>query len=115
MEEGLAGTGESGNERLDRATMVAVGGVDDGIGSLSFRVQQHRIIKRSDDRLDAMSGNRVGVGLAANQTANAMAVGDDGRRDCAADKSIRAGEEDSQLRCPCWPTRIIQRLRDETP
>jgi hypothetical protein len=100
VQKGFAGASESRNERLDCAAMIAAGGIDDGIRGASFRVQQRRIIKRSNDRLNAMSGNGVGVGLAANQAADAMAVSDDGRRDCAADKSVRASKEGSQLRCP---------------
>jgi hypothetical protein len=74
MEEGLAGIYQSGNQRLDRAAMIAAGGIDDRIGGAGFGLQERRIVKRPDDRIDAVSGNRVGLGLAANEAANRMAI-----------------------------------------
>ena len=78
MDQGFAGTGQTGNQRLDCTAMVAAGRIDDGIGSLGFGLQQRRVIKRSNDRFDAVRCNRVGLRLAANEAANRMAVRDKG-------------------------------------
>ena len=74
MEERFAGTGQTGEQRLDCTAMIAAGRVDDSIGSPGFGLQQRRVIKRSNDCFDAVRCNRVGLRLAANEAANRMAV-----------------------------------------
>ena len=54
MDQGFAGTGQTGNQRLDCTAMVAAGRIDDGIGSLGFGLQQRRVIKRSNGCFDAV-------------------------------------------------------------
>jgi hypothetical protein len=100
MEEGLAGTFQSGNQRLDRAAVIAAGGIDDRIGSAGFGRQERRIVERPDDRIDAVSGNRVGLGLAADEPANPVAICDEGASNRAADETARAGKKDSHFRPP---------------
>lgn len=76
MDENLAGAGKRGDQRLDGAAMIARGGVDHGVGRLGFGLQQSGVVKRSDDRLDAVRRDRAGFGAAANEAANLMAGGD---------------------------------------
>ena len=78
MDQGFAGTGESGDQRLDGAAMIAAGRIDDGIGSPGFGLQQRRVIKRSNDRFDAIRCNRVCLRLAANEATSHMAIRDKG-------------------------------------
>ena len=54
MDQGFAGTGQTGNQRLDRTAMIAAGRIDDSIGSPSFGLQQSRVIKRSNGYFDAV-------------------------------------------------------------
>ena len=85
--KGLPGTGQAGDQRLDCTAMIAAGRIDDGIGRPSLGLQQRRIIERADDWFDAVGGNRVGLGLVANEAANLMAVRDQGRCNRAPDIS----------------------------
>jgi hypothetical protein len=78
MDQGFAGTGQSGNQRLDCTAMIAARRIDDSIGSPGFGLQQRRVIKRSNDCFDAVRCDRVGLRLAANEAANRMAVCDKG-------------------------------------
>jgi hypothetical protein len=54
MDQGFAGTGQTGNQRLDRTAMIAAGRIDDSIGSPGFGLQQSRVIKRSNGCFDAV-------------------------------------------------------------
>jgi hypothetical protein len=78
MDQGFAGTGETGDQRLDRTAMIAAGRIDDSIGSAGFGLQQRGVIKRSNDCFDAARCNRVRLRFAANEAANRMAVCDKG-------------------------------------
>jgi hypothetical protein len=81
--------------------VTAVGGIDDAVGGARFGLQQACIVERTDHRLDAMGPNSLGLGTVANQTANAVPAGDQNRGDRAADKAVRAGDEDKHV----WPSR----------
>jgi hypothetical protein len=74
----IKGLPEPDRQRLDCSAMVATGRIDDSIGSPGFGLQQRRVIKRSNDRFDAVGCNRVGLRPAANEAANRMAVCDKG-------------------------------------
>jgi hypothetical protein len=97
MDEAFPGTRQGGNQGLGCAAMITAGRIDHSFGGLGFGLQQPRVIKRANDRFDAVSGNGVGLCLVTNEAANPMAACDKGRRNCAADKAIRTGYEDSHF------------------
>jgi hypothetical protein len=74
MDQGFAGPGQTGNQRLDCTAMIAAGRIDDSIGSPSFGLQQRRVIKRSNDCFDAVRCKRVGLRLARKEAAKRMSV-----------------------------------------
>jgi hypothetical protein len=78
MDQRFAGTGQTGNQRLDCSAMIAAGRIDDSLGRPGFGLQQRRVIKRSNDCFDAVRCNRVRLRLAANEPANPMAGCDKG-------------------------------------
>src|SRR5262245_554630 len=78
MEERFAGTGQTGEQRLDCTAMIAAGRIDNAIGGPRLGLQEGRIIERADDGFDAVRCDRVSLRLAAYEAANPMAVGDKG-------------------------------------
>ena len=78
MDQRFAGTGQTGNQSLHRTAMIAARRIDNSIGSPGFGLQQRRVIKRSNDRFDAIRCNRVCLRLAANEATNHMAIRDKG-------------------------------------
>ena len=69
--------------------MVARSGIDHRIGGARFVLQHACIIKRANDRFDAVGRNRIGLDLAAHQAAHAMAGGNERRGNRTANKAIR--------------------------
>ncbi len=78
MQQHLVRTFEPGDQRLDRAAMIAVGGVDDGVRCLCLRDEQRTVIETADHRLDTRLRQLVDLFRAAYQPGHPDAHGEPG-------------------------------------
>jgi signal transduction histidine kinase len=60
MNESLTGPGQRGDQGLHGAAMIARGSVDHRISGARFVVQHACVVKRADDRFDAIRRNHIG-------------------------------------------------------
>ncbi|MNL86580.1 hypothetical protein D3C87_2153390 [compost metagenome] len=53
MDKALAAAAQRVKHRVDRAAVIAVGGIDDGVGRAGFVLQQRGIVQRANNGFDA--------------------------------------------------------------
>ena len=94
MDETLVRAGKRLQERVDRTAMIAVGGVDHGIGTPGFGREDRGIVEAAHDRLDTEDREFPALLRVANETADLVAIVEQAACDGAADIAGRAGHED---------------------
>ena len=97
VDERLSRGGEAGDQCLDGAVVAAVRRVDDTIRCPSFGLQQRGVVERTDNWIDAVVCDCVGLGAVTNEAANYVTIRDQSGGDCAAYETVRASEEDAHL------------------
>ena len=93
LEERLAAAGECGEDRLDHAAVLGIGGVDHGIGGARRLRQETGVIERAEQRLDAALTDLRRARIGAHEADHVVTGGAQRGGDRTADVAGRASDE----------------------